>query len=105
MVESLPKSFNSTYTLGGNIKSLSINVSQILRFLLIPPENINSAFWLRSLVWAGSYYVAQAALKCESLLFSVPQFQAGTAQQTGPLPISVLAAHLQPFSFFSNHVL
>lgn len=78
MVEPLPQSFNSVYTLGENIKSLSTNASQILCFPFIPPANINSAFWLCILVWAGSHYVAQAALKCESLvlLFSLLRFQA-----------------------------
>lgn len=102
MVEPLPKRFNSTYILDENIKSLSINVSQILCFPFIPPANINSAFWLCMLVWAGSHYVAQAALKCESLvlLFSLLWFQACGPNKLDHWQSQCCLLIYNPFSFF-----
>lgn len=102
MVEPLPKRFNSTYTLGENIKSLSVNGSQILCFPFVPPADINSAFWLCMLARTGSHYVAQAALKCESLvlLFSLLRFQACGPNKLDRWQSQCWLLIYNPFSFF-----
>lgn len=93
-------------------KLLLINVSQILCFPLIPTPHSQQT-WTLHFGYVAQFgldltYVAQAALKHESLVLLFPHARISGmhhTQQTGALAISELAAHLLPFLFFSNCIL